>query len=99
PPPPLQGWGGASSRPGVRGIVQPTIRPLFDTQAFGDVLLDTARAMGDSVGAKLPQGSFRGVVEASWGGDLAGVLVRGGSFGSVPLRGGSVLAGAAKLAF
>ena len=96
---PLESWGDASSRPGVRGVVQPTIRPLFDTQAFGDVLLDTARAMGDAVGAKLPQGSFRGVVEASWGGSFDAVLARGGSFAPAPLRGGAVQAGAAKLAF
>ena len=96
---PLESWGDASPRPGVRSIVQPTIRPLFDTQAFGDALLDTARAMGESVAAKLPQGSFRGVVETAWGGDFDAALARGGSFAPAPLRGGPVLAGAAKLAF
>ena len=97
---PLESWGDAAPRPGVRSLVQPTIRPLFDTQALGDTLLETARALGDAVAAKVPQGSFRGVVEAAWAGagfDVA--LARGGSFAPAPLRSGPVLPGVAKLSF
>src|SRR5262249_16305859 len=53
-------------RPGVRSIVQPTLRPLYDTRAFGDTLLDTARAIGAAAAANLPAGSFRSAVEAAW---------------------------------
>ena len=31
-------------------MVQPTLRPLYDTQALGDTLLQTARVLGDSGG-------------------------------------------------
>ena len=52
----------------MRSIVQPTLRPLFDTRAFGDTLLDIARAIGGCGRGALPAGSFRGVVEAAWAG-------------------------------
>jgi molybdopterin-containing oxidoreductase family iron-sulfur binding subunit len=61
-----ESWGDAAPRPGVRSIVQPTLRPLYDTRAFGDTLLDSARAIGGDGAAKLPSGSFRGAVEAAW---------------------------------
>jgi molybdopterin-containing oxidoreductase family iron-sulfur binding subunit len=41
---PLESWGDSAPRSGVRSVVQPTIRPLFDTQSMGDTLLATARA-------------------------------------------------------
>jgi molybdopterin-containing oxidoreductase family iron-sulfur binding subunit len=78
----LESWGDAAPRPGVRSLVQPAIRPLFDTQSLGDTLLGVAKAMGDAVAARLPQGSFRGVVEAAWAGtDWRAALARGGVFG------------------
>jgi molybdopterin-containing oxidoreductase family iron-sulfur binding subunit len=97
---PLESWGDAAPRPGVRSVVQPTIRPLFDTQALGDTLLEVARQMGEATAARLPAGSFRGVLEASWpGADFAAVLAKGGVFAPAPLRAGPVLPGAAKLAY
>ena len=39
---PLESWGDAAPRPGVRSLVQPTLRPLFDTRALGDTLIATA---------------------------------------------------------
>jgi molybdopterin-containing oxidoreductase family iron-sulfur binding subunit len=95
---PLESWGDAAPRPGVRSLVQPTLRPLYDTQALGDTLLATARALGEATAAKLPPGSFRGVLEAAWSGvDFAAALAKGGSFQPVPLRAGPVLASAARL--
>ena len=38
----LESWGDCESRPGVRSLVQPTLRPLFDTRGLVDTLLDTA---------------------------------------------------------
>jgi molybdopterin-containing oxidoreductase family iron-sulfur binding subunit len=76
----LESWGDAEPRPGVRSLVQPTLRPIFDTQSLGDTLLGAARA-GRSGGRGLPEGSFRGVVESAWqGSDWAGTLARGGDF-------------------
>jgi molybdopterin-containing oxidoreductase family iron-sulfur binding subunit len=78
---PLESWGDAQPRPGVRSIVQPTLRPLYDTQAMGDSLLASARAMTGDRASALPKGSFRGVVEAAWpGSDWRGALARGGDF-------------------
>ena len=78
---PLESWGDLVPRDGVRCLIQPTIRPLWDTRALGDTLLDAARAMGEEVASKLPPGSFRTVLEEAWSGtDLAAALARGGEF-------------------
>jgi molybdopterin-containing oxidoreductase family iron-sulfur binding subunit len=77
----LESWGDAAPRAGVRSLVQPTIRPIFDTQSLGDSLLAIARALGDDRAAALPAGSFRGVVEAAWSDtDFREALKRGGEF-------------------
>jgi molybdopterin-containing oxidoreductase family iron-sulfur binding subunit len=98
---PLESWGDAAPRPGVRSLVQPTIRPLFDTQALGDTLLATARAMGDDVAAELPSGSFRGVLEQAWSdADWRAALARGGVFGPTGLDASlPISAGIARLEF
>ncbi|HEY8153621.1 MAG TPA: 4Fe-4S dicluster domain-containing protein [Myxococcota bacterium] len=98
---PLESWGDAAPQPGVRSLVQPSVRPLFDTQALGDSLLQVGRAMGDSVAAQLPAGSFRSLVEAAWSGtDFRAALIRGGVFEAAP-RGGAlpVAASAARIEF
>jgi len=83
---PLESWGDAEPRPGVRSLIQPTLRPLFDTQALGDTLLGVGRALlGDASAAALPAGSFRSVLEAAWAGeDLGASLQKGGRFGELP---------------
>jgi molybdopterin-containing oxidoreductase family iron-sulfur binding subunit len=93
---PLESWGDAEPRVGVRSLIQPTVRPLFDTRALGDTLLDTGRAMG--LGERLPSGSFRTLVEEAWsqGGDFREALARGGRFrkpgdGAVPALAGSAM--------
>jgi anaerobic selenocysteine-containing dehydrogenase/Fe-S-cluster-containing dehydrogenase component len=79
---PLESWGDAAPRPGIRSLVQPTIRPLYDTQALGDTLLATARAMGATAG--LPEGSFRVLLEQAWADtDWRAALARGGVFGAM----------------
>jgi molybdopterin-containing oxidoreductase family iron-sulfur binding subunit len=78
---PMESWGDHAPRPGVRSIVQPTIRPLHDTRAFGDTLIETARAMGEATAAQLPGGSFRSVLEAAWSDtDFRAALAAGGVF-------------------
>jgi len=94
----MESWGDAAPRAGVRSLVQPTLRPLFDTRAFGDTLLDTARAMGK--GADLPDGSFRGLVEAAWSDtDWRGALRRGGVFGAGAVAAETLGDGLARLEF
>ena len=97
---PLESWGDAAPRPGVRSIVQPTLRPLYDTQALGDSLLQTGRTMGDDVAGRLPEGSFRQVLEAAWADtDWREALGRGGVFTAVAPTGGTVQRSAARLSF
>ena len=80
---PLETWGDTRPRSGVRGLIQPTIRPLYDTRALGDTLLDLARSLGEEVAAKLPSGSFRGVLDAAWSSvGMRSALKRGGVFGA-----------------
>ena len=77
----MESWGDASPRAGIRSLVQPTIRPLKDTRALGDLLLDLGRALGPEVAARLPSGSFRQVLEAAWADtDFREALIRGGEF-------------------
>lgn len=96
---PAESWGDVSPRPGIRSIVQPTFRPLFDTRAMVDTLLDVGRAMGDGVKAKLPTGRFRELVQqANAGSDWRTVLAKGGSFSPMPLAAGlAMVPGAAKI--
>jgi len=94
---PLESWGDAAPRAGVRSLIQPSLRPLYDTQALGDTLLETARALGAS---GLPDGSFRGVVEAEWsGGNWRKALARGGEWNALAPSGASVAQSVANLRF
>ncbi len=78
---PMETWGDAEPRPGVRSIIQPTLRPLLDTQAIGDTFLSLGRAAGGA----MPEGSFRQVLESAWSGvDWRETLGRGGVFGGTP---------------
>jgi molybdopterin-containing oxidoreductase family iron-sulfur binding subunit len=78
---PLESWGDLVPRDGVRCLLQPTIRPLYDTRALGDTLLDVARSLGPEVAARLPSGSFRTLIEEAWSDtDLTAGLARGGEY-------------------
>ncbi|MDJ0869366.1 MAG: molybdopterin-dependent oxidoreductase, partial [Myxococcota bacterium] len=91
----LESWGDAAPRAGVRSIVQPTLRPIFDTRALVDTLLDTGRKMGV---AGLPEQSFRGLVEQAWSGtDWHAALSRGGEFSDAPEQTVSLAEGALRL--
>jgi molybdopterin-containing oxidoreductase family iron-sulfur binding subunit len=80
---PLESWGDARPRAGVRSLVQPTLRPLYDTRAFGDALLDLGRAVSPEAAVELPAGSFRTLLEASWAGtDFRAAQKNGGVYGA-----------------
>ncbi len=71
----FESWGDASPRAGVHSIVQPTVRPLQDTQALGDTLLAIAREAGASVG----EGSFLDRVKTGFmGTDWRQAVANGG---------------------
>jgi anaerobic selenocysteine-containing dehydrogenase/Fe-S-cluster-containing dehydrogenase component len=82
---PLESWDDAQPRAGVRSIAQPTLRPLYDTRAFGDALLDVGRAVSPAARVALPAGSWREVLETAWSDtDWTAALARGGVFTDVP---------------
>ncbi|MBW2715737.1 MAG: 4Fe-4S dicluster domain-containing protein [Deltaproteobacteria bacterium] len=98
---PMESWGDHAPRPGVRSIVQPTIRPLYDTRAFGDTLIESAKAMGEATAARLPSGSFRSVLEEAWSDtDFRAALAAGGVYGEEAAAGDVTLApGISSLSF
>ena len=64
---PLEAWGDAEPRPGVRGLQQPAMRPLHDTRHLGDLLLDSARALGGAAAEALPaEGDFAALLREEW---------------------------------
>jgi molybdopterin-containing oxidoreductase family iron-sulfur binding subunit len=94
----MESWGDASPRPGIRSLVQPTLRPLYDTQALGDTLLSVARAMGGNVAEQVPAGSWKSVVETNWSDtNWRKALALGGVFEAMPTRDVTVAASAASL--
>ena len=56
---PLESWGDSVPRAGVRGLMQPTMRPLFDTKHLGDIFVEVGRALDDAVADAMPPSFFR----------------------------------------
>ncbi len=58
----LESWGdiipAASVRSEVIGLMQPVVKPVHDTRAFGDVLLAAAKALGGKLADQFPQQSY-----------------------------------------
>ena len=64
---PLESWGDVEPRAGVRGLMQPTMQPRLDTKHFGDLLLETGRALGDDVASGLPPDEdFLALLRREW---------------------------------
>jgi anaerobic selenocysteine-containing dehydrogenase len=61
------------------GVRQPVVKPLLDTRHTGDVVLEIARGLGDSVAAALPWKNYRKLMEYRLGGIAS---VKGGSVSS-----------------
>ncbi|MBI3028953.1 MAG: molybdopterin-dependent oxidoreductase [Candidatus Rokubacteria bacterium] len=53
---PLESWGDFAPREGVAGLMQPTMAPVFDSRAVGDVLLSVGRQV---LGSPAGRGPFR----------------------------------------
>jgi molybdopterin-containing oxidoreductase family iron-sulfur binding subunit len=71
---------------GVRGVVQPTIKPLHGTRSAGDILLTLA---GD-------RQSYREYLETRWGGDRKKLVERGFVALNQPVPRAELRAGAAR---
>ncbi|MCP4002975.1 MAG: 4Fe-4S dicluster domain-containing protein [bacterium] len=94
---PFESWGDPQPISGIRRLQQPTIRPLFDTRALGDLLLEIGRALGK--GGSLPAGGFRDQIKAKWGAGFDAQLAKGGEFGDAPAEQVSLSSGISKLRF
>ncbi len=63
---PLESWGDHEPEVGVRTLMQPTIDPLFDTRATGDVLISLAARIGDVVAGQFQQPDYRAYLQDAW---------------------------------
>ncbi|MFQ5915873.1 MAG: molybdopterin-dependent oxidoreductase, partial [Nitrospinota bacterium] len=93
----LESWSDHEPWEGVRGLQQPAMRPLYETRAFGDVLISVAKQIG--AGQRFPWENFFGYLQDQWK-ELhrtrkppedfdtfwAGVLQHGGLFQIAPPR-------------
>ena len=64
----LESWGDYSPREGVVGLMQPTMQPIRDSRALGDMLLAVGRAvLGTEEGkGPLPWPTYEQFVKAAW---------------------------------
>jgi anaerobic selenocysteine-containing dehydrogenase len=66
---PLERWGdvipAAGARNPVVGLMQPVVRPVFDTRPFPDLLLTLAGELGGKLAATLPQESYLALLKES----------------------------------
>ena len=91
---PLESWGDSMPAPGTYAVRQPAMRPLpmFDSRPMADVLLDTARRMGNGLGAGTFHEYLRGAFDL-WltrNGEAAGVVGDPNALWRTALRTGSV---------
>lgn len=76
----LEDWGDHAPFEGVRGLLQPTMHPVFNTQSFGDLLLTLAAAV-DKKEITGGHKKFKDYLKASWE-KFYGTLGKAGDFGS-----------------
>jgi anaerobic selenocysteine-containing dehydrogenase/Fe-S-cluster-containing dehydrogenase component len=80
----LEKWDDYVPQPGVFELVQPTMRPVFNTKQAGDVLLSVARNLGTDVGGGAA--TYYDYLRAVWAARLGGAegwrlaVKRGGIF-------------------
>ncbi|BCA55962.1 hypothetical protein W02_31020 [Nitrospira sp. KM1] len=68
----LESWGdrtyaGLTGVPAV-GLQQPVVQPLFESRQIGDLIIELARLLGESVQAELPWQSFHAYLQERWKG-------------------------------
>ncbi|HET7321245.1 MAG TPA: molybdopterin dinucleotide binding domain-containing protein [Longimicrobiaceae bacterium] len=75
----LEAWDDYVPKPGVRELVQPAMRPVFNTKQTGDVLLSVASLLGRPMGAT----TYYDYLHTAWTGVPGGwreAVKRGGSW-------------------
>ena len=89
----LEAWGDYLPEPGVNALVQPAMRPVFNTKQVGDVLISVASQVGRPVGGGTSS-TYYDYLRASWAGAAGGAgwreaVKRGGAFPSAAARDGA----------
>ncbi|MBI4512843.1 MAG: 4Fe-4S dicluster domain-containing protein, partial [Gemmatimonadetes bacterium] len=62
----LEAWGDHHTRPGVYGLQQPVMSPVFQTKATADVLLSVTKKLGGVVAARFAWPDFHMVLRDRW---------------------------------
>jgi molybdopterin-containing oxidoreductase family iron-sulfur binding subunit len=81
----LEAWDDYTPRPGVYEIVQPAMRPVFNTKQAGDVILSVARQLGGAAAGVATSATYYDYLRAGFpGGPDAwrAAVKRGGTFAS-----------------
>ncbi|HEY0022831.1 MAG TPA: molybdopterin dinucleotide binding domain-containing protein [Longimicrobium sp.] len=82
----LERWDDYTPQPGVFELVQPAMRPIFNTRAVGDILLNISRVLGVTPTAGFAGQTWLDYLRAAWAGRTAtqaaweAALKRGGVF-------------------
>ncbi|MCZ6752534.1 MAG: 4Fe-4S dicluster domain-containing protein [Acidobacteria bacterium] len=63
---PLEQWGDFRPAAGVHSLMQPTMNPVFDGRATGDVLLQVAKQLGGAVAEAFPWENFQEYLKERW---------------------------------
>jgi molybdopterin-containing oxidoreductase family iron-sulfur binding subunit len=63
---PLESWGDHEPEVGVRGLMQPTLNPVFDTRATGDVMLSLASRLGGAAASAFSHTDFASYLRDTW---------------------------------
>ena len=64
----MESWGDCSPRGGVRGLMQPVVRPLGDSKHFGEVLIELSRTAGNVSSRLAGFGSYYEFIVDAWRG-------------------------------
>lgn len=62
----LETWGDSNVVPGVYSLIQPTMSPVFDTKAFGDMLIEIADLAGVKFSKAGEKKTFAEYLKLSW---------------------------------
>jgi anaerobic selenocysteine-containing dehydrogenase/Fe-S-cluster-containing dehydrogenase component len=81
----LESWDDYAPQPGVLDLVQPAMRPVFNTKQVGDALLSIAQRMGAAIPSAGTAKTYYDYLVAAWAGTASGnawrdAVKRGGVF-------------------
>ena len=105
----LEAWADAAPESGalvgVRSVAPPVMKPLYDTRATGDVLLDVGRRLQQPLNLPWPsyeemlRSSFEGLPAADGGDAWTTAQTQGGWWGALPSRPQAAATSAAPVAY